>query len=77
MENKNYKVVRIASGERFIKMDSGVVIPADIAGLAVGKDKWMSEVRCRCRDCNEFFPLSQLHGGGQWCEECQTADIEG
>lgn len=73
---KAYSIVKNSSGERAIKLANGNIIPADIAGLVVGKDKWMSEIQCKCRDCGEAFPLKELQGGGQWCEDCQTAGIE-
>lgn len=75
MSSKTYKIQKVSTGERFVKLSSGQIIPADIAGLCAGRDKWISEIKCRCRDCGEFFPLSQLQGGGQWCEPCQTAGI--
>ena len=73
---EKYKIVKNSNGERFVKLSSGSVIPADIAGLCTGKDKWLSEIKCKCRDCKAEFPLSQLGGNGQWCEPCQTAGIE-
>ena len=72
-----YTIKRNARGERFVHLADGSVIPADIAGLCVGKDAWMAEIRCKCRECGKEFPLRELHGGGQWCEECQTADMDG
>lgn len=76
MNMKTYKIMRDAHGGRFVKLSSGQVIPADIAGLAAGKDAWLSEIRCKCRDCGEVFPLRELNGGGQWCDECQLADVD-
>ena len=73
---KNFTIVKNSAGERAVKLDNGSVIPADIAGLCAGPDKWLSEIKCKCRDCKQEFPLSELQGGGQWCEECQTAGIE-
>jgi hypothetical protein len=63
--------------QRFVKLPDGTRIPADIAGLASGKDKWLSEIKCRCRDCGELFPLRELQGGGQWCEPCQEKEVDG
>lgn len=73
---QSYKIVKDPSGARFVKLASGDVIPAGIAGLAAGPDKWLSEIKCKCRDCGELFPLSELGESGQWCEECATAGIE-
>lgn len=72
-----YSIKKSQSGDRFVFLADGGIIPADIAGLAHGPDKWLSEIRCKCRDCGGLFPLSELNGNGQWCEPCQTADIEG
>jgi hypothetical protein len=72
---KNYKIKRNDSGDRFVCLSDGSVIPADIASLAAGPDRWLSEISCKCRDCGVLFPLRELHGGGQWCEDCQTAGI--
>jgi hypothetical protein len=71
-----HKIMRTADGSRVVKFADGSSIPADIAGLCAGPDKWISEITCKCRDCGEVFPLRELQGGGQWCEECQTAGIE-
>jgi hypothetical protein len=76
MTTHTFKIIKNIHGERAVKLQSGQIIPADIAGLATGRDKWLSEIRCKCRDCGELFPLSMLHGGGQWCEECQCAGVE-
>jgi Zn finger protein HypA/HybF involved in hydrogenase expression len=72
---KHYTIVKNATGDRFVKLASGTLVPADIAALGAGKDAWMRDIPCKCRDCKQPFPLSQLQGNGQWCEECATADI--
>jgi len=72
---KPYKIRRNDAGERFVLIGSEL-IPADIAGLCAGKDFWISQIKCKCRRCGELFPLRELAGGGQWCEPCQTADME-
>jgi hypothetical protein len=72
-----FKILKNIDGQRFLKIvKTGQIIPADIAGLGAGKDYWMSQVQCKCRDCKQSFPLRELNGGGQWCEECQAAGIE-
>jgi len=71
-----FTVRKMTTGERVIVLDSGSTIPADIAGLCTGRDLWLSQIECKCRDCGEKFPLSRLNGGGQWCDECQTKGIE-
>ncbi len=78
MNTPRYKVINAPSGERVVCYGENLQneIPADIAGLCRGRDKWLSEIKCACRDCKKEFPLSELHGGGQWCEECQTAGME-
>jgi len=73
---KAYKIFKNQTGDRFIKFENGTSIPADIAKLCVGADKWLSEIKAKCRDCGELFPFRDLNGGGQWCEPCQYADID-
>ena len=71
-----YKIFRNASGERTIRFADGGRVPADIAKLCAGKDRWISQIKAKCRDCGELFPFRDLNGGGQWCEPCQFADID-
>jgi len=73
---KAYTIKKNTRGERFVHLIDGNVIPADIAGSVVGKDSWLADIKCKCRDCGKEFPLRELHGGGQWCEECQCASVE-
>jgi hypothetical protein len=75
MNKQPYTIKRNAGGTRFVHLNDGTVIPAEIAGLAAGPDKWLSEIQCACRDCKQAFTLRELEGG-QWCEECATAGIE-
>jgi hypothetical protein len=70
-----FKIVKDSEGNRAVKYGNKV-IPADIAGLCTGRDRWLAEIECKCRDCGEKFPLRLLQGGGQWCENCQTKDLE-
>jgi len=76
MKIQAYKIIRSETGARFVRLANGSVIPAGIAGLAAGPDKWLSEIKCKCRDCGELFALRDLNGGGQWCEPCQVAGME-
>ncbi len=71
-----YKIVRNATGERFLKLANGGIIPAGIARMAVGKDAWMSRVECKCRDCGGSFALRDLNDTGEYCEACVTAEVE-
>jgi hypothetical protein len=76
-KDSRYTILRNPEGERAVKiMATGQIIPADIAGLCAGKDAWISQIQCKCRDCGELFALRDLQGNGQWCEECQTKDME-
>ena len=70
-----YKIVRNSNGERYVKLINGEIIPAGIAGLCAGADKWLSEITCKCRDCGLIFPLRDLGETGQWCESCAVAEI--
>jgi len=71
-----FKIMKDVDGHRAVKiLSTGKIIPADLAGLCTGKDHWLSLIECKCRDCGQSVPLSALHGGGQWCEPCQTKDM--
>ena len=74
---QSYTIKKDNSGARYVCLSSGKLIPADIASLAAGRDSWLSEIQCKCRECGERFPLRELNGGGQWCDDCQCADIDG
>ena len=76
MNEQAYTIVRNQGGRRFVKLTNGDTIPASIAALSVGVDLWMSQIKCKCRDCKGLFTLRELNGGGQWCEECQAAAVE-
>lgn len=71
-----YVIKKSSTGARFVHLTDGRIIPADIAKICVGRDRWLSQIRCKCRDCGESFTLSDLGGGGQWCEPCATKDVE-
>jgi hypothetical protein len=73
---QTYSIKRNASGDRFVCLASGHKIPAGVAKLAAGRDAWLSEITCKCRDCGERFPLRKLNGEGQWCDDCQFADVD-
>jgi hypothetical protein len=76
-KDPRYTILKNKEGERFVKLNpSGQVIPADIAGLCAGPDAWLSEIKCKCRDCGGLFTLRELQGNGRWCEPCQEASIE-
>ena len=70
-----YSIKRSETGERFVALSDGRVIPAGIAGMCAGRDKWISHIKCKCRTCGEMFPLRELGETGQWCEPCSYADI--
>jgi len=76
MKIQAYKITRSESGARFVRLANGSVIPAGIAGLAAGPDKWLSEIKCKCRDCKGLFTLRELGDSGQWCETCAAVGIE-
>lgn len=64
------------TGERFVRLDDGRMIPAGIARLCTGPNRWLSEIQCKCRTCGEMFPLRELGETGQWCETCACVGIE-
>lgn len=65
-----YTIVRKSNGDRAVRLQGGKIIPAGIAGLCVGKDRWIAEITCKCNDCGELFTLRELGETGQWCESC-------
>ena len=69
-----YKIVRNSNGDRAVRLADGTTIPAGIAGLCVGKDRWLSEITCNCRECDGLFTLQELGEVGQWCESCAVAE---
>ncbi len=75
-KDPRYTILRNPEGERAVKLANGQVIPADIAGLCAGKDAWISQIECKCRDCGKSFPLRLLQGNGQWCDGCQAKGAE-
>jgi hypothetical protein len=76
MSKPTHIIVADQEGFRFVKLSDGRLIPADIAALAAGKDRWISEIKVKCRDCKKQFPISVLHCGGQYCEPCAEKGIE-
>ena len=74
-KKQNYKIYKDSNGARYVKMENGNVIQAGIAALCAGKGKWLSEIKCKCRECKKEFMLSELNDDGQFCEECQLADL--
>lgn len=77
MEKQHYKIYRNKdTGERFVRLLNGCVIPAAIAGMAAGPDKWLSEIQVNCVTCAKLFTLRELGETGQWCETCAAIDIQ-
>ena len=76
MKIQAYKIIRSETGERFVRLANGSTIPAGIAGMGAGPDKWLSEIKCKCRDCDQLFTLRELGETGQWCETCASVGIE-
>lgn len=74
-EGNSYAISRLPCGSRFVLIPGYPPIPAKMAACCAGKDAWMSGIECLCRDCRQPFPLRDLQGGGQWCNECATKDI--
>jgi len=77
MRKQPYKIIRSATtGERFVRLANGSIIPAGIAGMAAGPDRWLSEIQCKCRDCDGLFALRDLGETGERCETCADVGIE-
>jgi len=70
MEKPTYKIVRNLNGDRAVRLENGTTIPAAIARSSCGPNKWLSEIKCKCRDCGEVFLLRDLGETGQRCEFC-------
>jgi hypothetical protein len=73
--NPSFTIMKNSEGDRFVKLSNNSLIPADIAGLCAGKDKWISEIECKCIDCGTLTPLKYLVGNGRWCEECSLTSV--
>ena len=62
-----------STGERILKVlrpnNKAYLIPADIARLCGGKDKWLSEVVVVCRDCKTKFKLTDSDSP-LYCPDC-------
>ena len=69
-----YTIRENSNGQRFV-ITKGFAVPVDIAALAAGKDAWMRNIECPCKDCGGLYALHELIGGG-YCEDCAFADIE-
>lgn len=57
------------------RIDSNKVVPLALCGLGAGRDAWMRDIQCRCLDCREVFPVSDLNEGF-YCEPCATRDLD-
>jgi hypothetical protein len=77
MKKQAFKIIRSATtGERFVRLQNGVTLPAATAGMCAGPDKWLSEIQCACVDCGRIQSLRQLCGSGERCETCMSVGIE-
>ena len=68
---QTYKIIESRDGERAVFIPSTrEIIPCDMAGLMAGKDKWLSEIFCECRECEEEHPIRNMYANGQYCGMC-------
>ena len=57
-------------GFRYFVFDNKHKVPAEIAGLADGGDKWISQIELMCKSCNTPHIVKNMFMGGQFCETC-------
>jgi len=68
---QEYKICENKEGERFVVLiGTREIIPCDMAGLMAGKDKWISEIFCECRECGDEHPIRGMYANGQYCGMC-------
>jgi hypothetical protein len=73
---KNIQTKEDRYGHRYFVFNNETKILAEIAGLAVGKDAWVSQIQLECKECKEMYAVKQMHCGGQFCEECYFYEPE-
>lgn len=73
-EGNSYAISQLPCGSRVVLIPGYPPLPAEIAACCAGKDAWISQIQCICRDCRQPFALRDLQGG-QWCNECATKDV--
>lgn len=73
---KNIQIKEDRYGHRYFVFNNETKIPAEIAGLAVGKDLWVSQILLECKECKETHTVKNMYHGGQFCEECYFQEQE-
>ena len=54
-------VISTPSGQHLWIHGEPCLIPIEVAALASGKDAWIAEIKARCKECGQFFPLRELY----------------
>ncbi|MFO0190291.1 MAG: hypothetical protein ACK54F_03475 [Planctomycetia bacterium] len=74
VRTNNIKIVENSYGFRSLIIDGRYRISTDLAKVAAGKDKWLSEVLLECRTCKGKHPAYSMELHGQYCTECWEAE---
>jgi hypothetical protein len=73
---KNIQIKEDRYGHRYFVFNNKTKVFAEIAGLAVGKDTWVSQIQLECKECKETHAVKHMYNGGQFCEMCFYKDEE-
>lgn len=76
--NKTVRVVtNKTNGRKFaiVNNDMSAAYPLELCAMAGGKDAWMRNITCKCKDCGVRMPVSELNEGF-YCEPCLNKDME-
>jgi len=73
---KNIQIKEDRYGHRYFVFNNGTKILAEIAGLAVGKDVWISQIQLECKECKKTHVVKNMYHGGQFCEDCYFHEPE-
>ena len=73
---KNIQIKEDRYGHLYFMFNNKTKVFAEIAGLAVGNDAWVSHIQLECKECKEMYAVKQMYHGGQFCEECYFQEQE-
>ena len=57
------QIVKGRDGSRAIRLSRTAFVPAEIASLAAGPDRWMQLVQFPCGECGAMLPAVDLYSG--------------
>lgn len=70
-EGAHVRIGRMRNGDLAAEITAGgrtTVLPAELLGLAAGKDAWMRRIMVRCSDCGKRVPAGEMEC--RMCDEC-------